>query len=188
VFRIVRFKSYPIFNGWMTSLQNFRATWSARSKVIGQIAKALGNNVSGKLHARAEAYSNLKICCDRTEFQSYLDRDSFVDFYPLTDKVSLMRLDGLSIPCRNLPTISARTYSGSKLFLWRHALAFQARLRHFGRFASSRCRGGFHDRGERDGGRATRGLLWIPGGRANGRTIPSWRSRFFSSLIMESTT
>jgi hypothetical protein len=142
-----------------------------------------GNNVSGKLHASAEAYSNLKICCDRTEFQSYLEPDSFVDFYPLTDKVCLMRFDGISIPCRNLPTISSRTYSSSKLFLWRHALAFQARLRHFGRFASSRyvvvdsmIRG-------RDGGRA------VVKSRAD--TPTSRRSPLggvVSSLIVESTT
>jgi hypothetical protein len=172
VFRIVRFKSYPIFNEWMSSLQNFRATWSAKSRIIGQIAKALENNVSGKLHARAEAYSNLKLCCDRTEFQSYLERDSFV-----------MRLDGISIPCRNLPTISSRTYSGSKLFLWRHALAFQARLRHFGRFASSRyvvvdsmIRG-------RDGGRAVfRSRADTP--KAGDPLL----AESFSSLIMESNT
>jgi hypothetical protein len=182
VFRIVRFKSYPIFKSWMTSLQDFRATWSAKSKVIGQIAKALGNNVSGKLHARCETYSNLKLCYDKAEFQSYLERDSFVNFYPLTNEVCLMRLDGLSIPCRNLPTILARTYSGSKLFLWRHALTFQARLRHFGRFASSRwCHGGFHDRGERDGGRIPGGA----GGRQGGH--PLLAESVFSSLIMEST-
>jgi hypothetical protein len=150
VFRIVRFKSYPIFRTWMFSLQEFRAKWSVKSKILGQITKALGNNVSGKLHARCEAYSNLTLCYGKAEFQNYLQRDTFVDFYPLTNEVCLMKLDGLSIPCKNLPTISARTYSGSKLFLWRHALLFQARLRHYARFASSRWghHGGFHDRGK----------------------------------------
>ena len=138
VFKACVFESAAFLKTHMQNLQNARAEWSPYSKVLSQTIKNLGNTVTGKLHSKIENYSNIRFCTDKKTFLQYLDHENFVDFTYLNDKSCVVKLDGISIRCKNLPTISSRVYSMSKLYLWRWGLVFQSRLRFFSHGGSTR--------------------------------------------------
>jgi hypothetical protein len=138
VFKACVFESAAFLKKHMENLQHARAEWSPYSKVLSQTIKSLGNTVTGKLHSKIEAYCNIRFCTDKKTFLGYLDCENFVDFTYLNDKSCVVKLDGISIRCKNLPTISSRVYSMSKLYLWKWGLVFQSRLRFFSNGGSTR--------------------------------------------------
>ena len=82
----------------------------ATSQTESRLCKNLGNTVCGKMHQRVESFVHISIATSKEQFLRYCDNIDFVDFYPISPDTCLVLNDGMSIPCRNLPMISARVY------------------------------------------------------------------------------
>ena len=140
VIKIVRTKAFPIFSDWLFKLEMEKN--KSVSPIITRYLKASGNSLAGKLHTRLDSLLNSKLCLNRKSFERYTDRDNFYDFEFLNSSACILHFDMKTIKSKNVPAISARTYSSSKCYLWRIFFTLAARFKYFGNYD---CRALFSD-------------------------------------------
>ena len=85
----------------------------------------LPRSIPGKLHQRIESFTHCHVATSKDKFLRLANCTDFVDFRCLGPDAAIAIRDGLSIPCRNLPAISARVYRcGLYNFIFLHRFLF----------------------------------------------------------------
>ena len=140
VIKIVRTKAFPIFSDWLFKLE--KAKNKSVSPIITRYLKSCGNSLAGKCHTRLDNLVKSKLCLNRRSFERYTARDNFYDFTFLNENACILNFDMMTITSKNVPAISALTYSSSKCYLWRLFYTLAARFKYFGNYD---CRALFSD-------------------------------------------
>ena len=91
-----------------------------------------GNTMTGKLHMNLQNYSKIKITTSMDELMKAVDNINFLEIKPLSANACLVISDGIVIKKHNnIPAVSARVYSQSKLLMWHVWFQIAARMSYF---------------------------------------------------------
>ena len=126
VLSIVSFETAPFLQRYVQQLQDERSR--SPSTILARIIKNLSNSIPGKLHQRIETFTHCQVATNKEKFLQLARNSNFLDFRCLGPEAAIAIKDGLAVPCRNLPAISAKVYSFSKLLLWQAFLFIAAKM------------------------------------------------------------
>ena len=145
ILSIVSFRTAPFLQHYVQTLQDERSRCASNvlSRVIKNLSNRYGKggegffffffcafyvytfrrlfvfffrSIPGKLHQRTELFSHCSVATNKDRFLRLANHSGFVDFLFLGPHAAIAVNDGISVHCRNLPSISARVYRFERFF------------------------------------------------------------------------